>query len=185
MRRFRRRGKQLTAQLSPAEVGLLADLVRSYIALLDVPERAAKPKADPFARWEAELSAEAALDYDDPAIARLFPAAFPDDPGASAEFRRLTQERQRAERVAAAEDVLADLAETADGAYPLIVAVEDAPGWMKTMNALRLTLSVRLGIERAEDTAQFADLAAEDPRAFWFEVYEWLGFALETMLSAL
>ena len=46
-------------------------------------------------------------------------------------------------------------------------------------------MATRLGISDADTANELADLPEEDPRSFMVSVYDWLGFAQETMLSAL
>ncbi|MFG6502352.1 DUF2017 family protein [Microbacterium sp. P05] len=124
----------------------------------------------------------------DPAVARLVPDAYRDDPEAAAEFRRLTSADLLGRRRTDAGLVLATL--TVDGAEldpaeleestaanTTIVTLDDGEtaAWMRTLTALRLVLASRLGIESEEDTD------ADDPR---FGIYDWLGYRLEGLIDA-
>ena len=46
-------------------------------------------------------------------------------------------------------------------------------------------MATRLGISDAQMADELAELPADDPRTFMVSVYDWLGFAQETMISAL
>ena len=46
-------------------------------------------------------------------------------------------------------------------------------------------MAVRLGISDADSADELADLPEDDPRAFMASIYDWLGFAEETLISAL
>lgn len=69
---------------------------------------------DPFQRLAAEHADTVALDVSDPLIKRLFPDAY-GDPSADAEYRRLTTDAARNQRVSDARTVLADLPRPARG----------------------------------------------------------------------
>ena len=58
-------------------------------------------------------------------------------------------------------------------------------GLARTLTALRLAVATRLGITDAESADELADLPDDDPRSFMVSVYDWLGFAQETLISAL
>ncbi|WP_460773496.1 DUF2017 family protein [Microbacterium sp. GXF7504] len=126
---------------------------------------------------------------DDPAVARLTPSAYPDDPDAAREFRSVTERELLRRRTDDAGAVLADLAVAGDVSeiadLPMAEAVtelevpldaERAASWMRTLNAVRLVLAERLGIQTEDD------VDATDPR---FAVYEWLGYRLDTLVRAL
>ena len=50
---------------------------------------------------------------------------------------------------------------------------------------MRIAVATRLGITDAESAEELSQLPDDDPRAFMASVYDWLGFAQETMISAL
>ena len=117
-------------------------------------------------------------------IQRLFPDAYADDRVAAEEFHRYTADEQRRGRLAAAHLVLADLAATHAGRRPVTVASGHVDAWLKTVNSVRLSLAVRLGIEAEDDHEELERLPADDPRAYVLELYDWLGFVLESLLEA-
>ena len=47
---------------------------------------------------------------------------------------------------------------------------------------MRIAVATRLGITDAESAEELADLPDDDPRVFMVSVYDWLGFAQETLI---
>lgn len=183
MTRFRRQGRQWTLRLAEYEFTLLKSLAEQLIGLLEADELP-PPEDDPLAAWEAEMKGSQ-LDPTDPVIARLFPPAYRDDPAAQADFRRYTENAQRRAKIDQAGIVLAAMAVADPQERRVDIAPEEVEAWLKTVAAIRLSLAVRLGIERAEDLEGFEELSEDDPRTFIYSVYEWLGYFLETLLSRL
>jgi hypothetical protein len=112
---------------------------------------------------------------DDPALARLFPNAYPDDAEAASEFRRYTREGLVEHKSANSGRVAAALM-NADGAGRLTVERDDAERWLPALTDLRLVLAQRLGIERDDDRLPNSELA---------DVYSWLGELQWLLVSAL
>ena len=81
--------------------------------------------------------------------------------------------------------MLADLAATDEGGLPLVVAPDHAEAWIKTLNGVRLSLAVRLGIESESDHDALERLPARDPRTQLVALYDWLGTVLESLLEAI
>jgi Domain of unknown function (DUF2017) len=118
---------------------------------------------------------------DDPALARLLPDAYRDDPGASSEFRRYTERDLRAGKVDSARTVLATLPE--DGGR-ISLSADEALAWLRALNDIRLALAVRLGI--AEEMPDDLDkMTPEDPRYPAFAVYDWLTGTQDSLVQAL
>lgn len=184
MSRFRRSGGQLLVTLADYEEAVLESMVEQLITLLegDDVQTAAD---DPFAQWAAEMAAPTDLDISDPVIARLFPPAYRDDEKAEQEFRRFTQSAQRRTKIEQARVVLDALLETNAGRDPAVVRRADAEAWIKTITAIRLTLSVRLGIATADDLDELEQLDPDDPKGVLYGMYEWLGYFLEGLLDKL
>lgn len=126
---------------------------------------------------------------DDPAVARLVPAAYRDDDGAAEEFRRFTQadllDRRRTDAQLVASTLLRDgtrLSPTSldvteyDERLHVVLDSPAARAWLRTLSALRLVLATRLGIQTDDDHAE------DDPR---FGVYDWLGYRLDGLVRAL
>jgi len=182
MRDFRRSGPVILMRLTDYEATLLESLVEQFCGLLEAD--AEVPDAgDSFARWQSELSADEPLDRSDPVIVRLFPDAYPEDPIGSAEFRRLTQARQRTERLGQAEIVMSALRDCDAGKHPVQVRLIDLQGWLKTLTAVRLSLAVRLGINTSEDAEDLDQLPETDPKAYVYRVYEWVAYLTENLIG--
>ena len=154
---------QVSMELTLLEAAHLTDLVTQFEEL--VHERAA----------------------DDPAVRRLVPDAYRDDPDAAAEFRGLTQDDLLTRRATDAAVVRASLRNDGRELDPALLdrteaedslVVELGPdmagAWLRTLAALRLVLAERLGITDAEQD--------DDPR---YGVYEWIGYRLDILVGAL
>jgi hypothetical protein len=181
MRDFTRSGPLIKMKLTDYEATLLESLVDQFSGLLE-DGSAPLESSDPFERLAAE-SVAPDLDTSDPVIARLFPDAYPDDPGASADFRRFTQARQRDTRLAEAEIVLSALRDSDGGRHRVQVRVIELDAWLKTLTAVRLSLAVRLGIETASDADDLDNLPEEDPRLYIYRVYEWIAYLTENLIG--
>lgn len=182
MRDFKRVGSVIRVRLSDYETALLESLVDQLSGLLEA-DSAESDSNDPFERWQAELDGSEPLDRSDPVITRLFPDAYPTDPAASIEFRRLTQNRQRTDRQRQAEVVMSALADSEGGKRPVQVRLIDLDDWLKTLTALRLSLAVRLGISTSEDAEALEGLPEDDPREFIYRVYEWIAYLSENLIG--
>jgi uncharacterized protein DUF2017 len=104
---------------------------------------------------------------DDPALARLLPDAYRDDPDAAGEFRRLMEGSLRRDKVAAAEKLLAAL--PGDGPGEVRLDAESTETWLSTINDVRLALGTRL-----EVSEEMAEPDPDDPDAPAYVVYLWL-----------
>jgi Domain of unknown function (DUF2017) len=104
---------------------------------------------------------------DDPALARLLPDAYRDDPGAAGEFRRLTESSLRRDKVSAADRLLATL--PGDGSGEVRLDAELTETWLSTINDVRLALGTRL-----EVSEEMAEPDPDDPDAPAYVVYLWL-----------
>ncbi|WP_342371900.1 DUF2017 domain-containing protein [Propioniciclava soli] len=184
---FRREGDALVAEFEEVEVALVSSLVAQVDELLGGGQVgvAPGPSEDPFDAWAGEFGDGVALDDADPVIARLFPDPYPDDPVASAEHKRYTRDALRRGRVDDAQHVLADLDATQGGEHPLVVDVAHAEAWIKTLNGVRLSLAVRLGIESDADHRGLERMSPRDPRYQVVAIYDWLAVVLESLLESL
>lgn len=114
-------------------------------------------------------------DPTDPAVRRLYPAAYPDDERASAEFDRLVRSDLAAQRL----EALATMQRTLDAAR---LAEDELLGWLGAANDLRLVLGTRL--ELTEDTTA-GDFPPGDPRAAELAVYVYLSHLVQDIVEAL
>ena len=116
----------------------------------------------------------------DPVLARLLPDAY-DDPEASGEFRRYTEQGLRSGKVAAARTVLATLPPKGGRVR---LSGPEAQAWLRALNDVRLALGVRLEVTDNFDD-QVTHMSPADPRAPYVGVYQWLAFLQETLVRAL
>jgi hypothetical protein len=195
------RGGGASARFDPQEAALLRSLVEQVSALLSGGEMnaAAEPGGSaasgqpapeaPQAPDPRELDALAGFGGtgapagapEDPALARLLPDAYTDDPEAAGEFRKYTEQGLRSAKQESARMVLATL--PADGGR-VKLSGEQAEAWLRALNDVRLTLGVRLDVTE-EFEEQWAKLDPGDPRSAAFEVYAWLGSVQESLVEAL
>jgi len=191
VRKFQKRRGVISTRLSEDEVELLASLVLQLVELVSDGEpetfEAAPESADPFEQLVKDLDADPDEPEvsDDPVLRRLFPTAYPHDAAASSDFRRFTERELRSKKVADAQAVLQALAQTEGGARDLRIPRADADSWLRTLTSVRLAVATRLGITDAESADALYSLPEDDPRTFMISVYDWLGFAQETLVSAL
>ena len=186
--RFRRtRSGAVTADLAPVEVAVLASAARDLLELVTGGGPAAD--ADPLEALVG-LSSGPVPRPEDPALQRLLPDAyrddaFGDDPdaaaAAAADFRRYTEADLRAAKRAHADRVLETLAAVAGGGR-LELDRPAADAWLGFLNDVRLVLGVRLEVD--EDTLD-EELPDDDPRAEALQVYGWLGWVQESLISCL
>ena len=193
MKKFARRRGVISTSLSGYEVQLLTSLVGQLVELVSdgEPEQyAAEPEdadADAFERLTRDLQADPDEPEvsEDPVLRRLFPNAYPHDAAASSDFRRFTERDLRGKKVDDATVVLRGLAATEEGSRELRVDPAEAEAWLRTLTGVRLAVATRLGITDAESAEDLGELPEEDPRSFMVSVYDWLGFAQETLISSL
>ena len=191
MRKFARKRGMITTQLNSYEVELLSSLVKQLVELVSDGEPAGFPAdpapADTFEALVADLDVNPDQPEvpEDPVLKRLFPDAYPEDQTASSDFRRFTERDLKAKKVADAQVVLDRLAATELGAHDLRIPRDETEPWLRTLTSVRLAVATRLGISDAETADQLNALPEDDPRSFLVSVYDWLGFAQETMINAL
>jgi len=182
-------GVGAAATFSGFEADLLRSLAQQIVELLR-NEQATPNFVDPF---------EAMLDFtgptvepEDPVLARLFPNAYRDDPEAAGDFRRFTEASLRDEKARHAADIIDQLergglpSELGEDGLEVEVELERAVAlsWLKSFTDIRLALATRLGIEEGDDDF-WESLPEEDPRVHVYDIYHWVGFLQETLVSAL
>lgn len=117
----------------------------------------------------------------DPALARLFPDGYRDDPEAAAEFRRYTEATLRDAKRRAARTALESIGKPDERQ---VLTAEQAEAWLRALNDTRLVLGERLGV--TEDVEELIDsLDEDDPRLGLFWVYDRLTYLQETLVHAL
>jgi hypothetical protein len=151
-RPFRRRRDRFVVSLGSSERELLIELCGQSRELLQAED----PSSDP-------------------AVARLFPAAYPDDPLRSLEFETNLGETPRNGKL----EAIATLERTAQATD---LSEEELLAWMGAVNDLRLVLGTR--IEITEESTE-RDYPEGDPNHDAFRVYGYLTWLEDRMLLAL
>lgn len=167
---------RIILRVDAVEKGLLTTLLEQLIEFV-APESG--DDVDP-------LVALVGLDPDaqtpeDPALARLLPDAFRDDPEAADEFRRFTERGLRESKVAQATTAIETLRRSGE---KVTLSAADADAWLMALNDLRLALGTRIGITE-EGIDDLAALPEDDPRGATFHVYDWLTYLQESLVQAL
>ncbi len=169
------RGK-VTLNLSPEEHVLLANLYRQMQDLLETPDVPADQ--DPLAALVGlDGPTEAPTD---PALARLFPAAYTDDDLAATDFRRFTEPDLRNEKMTnltLVSDLLDQVASSTQEDSEFVLAPEEVTAWLKSLNDLRLVLGTRLGVGD-----EYQEEQVDDPG---FYLYDYLTYLQGTLIDAL
>lgn len=196
MRAFRREGGDVVAEVDPGEREVLATVVADVAELLgagrleDPRRRPDPPAADGDAPAGVRLRLEPLPVPDDPAVLRLLPDASRDDPEVAAEFRRLTEDDLRQQKIAR----LAWLHDALAGAS-VRVPLADAHRLAATLTDVRLVLGERLGLtdegagDRLEDEVVHGEPSPDDRAAqvrhYLGSVYLALGWWQETLMACL
>ncbi len=178
-----------TARFAAAQAAIIRDLVGQIAELVadEIPDEGGTAgTGSAAADLASQLGVSDATELpDDPVLARLLPDAYRDDPAASGEFRRYTEQGLRSAKVAAARTVLATLPPSGG---KIRLSEPEAQAWLRALNDVRLALSVRLGItdelDEQEDLAA-DDPAADNPRSAYMWVYQWLAILQESLVEAL
>ncbi|MCW2681723.1 MAG: hypothetical protein JWM62_3124 [Frankiales bacterium] len=177
MRFSRKRSGSIEAKVDAVEADVLLAVAGDLLVLLGEQD---EPDEDPLAAMVG-LSSGPMKRPDDPALARLLPDAYGDDDAAATEFRRYTELDLRAGKRAHATAVLTGLSPLAGRGGRLVLDRDDADAWLGCLNDLRLVLGTRL--EVTEETE--LEPRSDDPRAHALQVYGWLGWLQESLLSCL
>jgi hypothetical protein len=111
----------------------------------------------------------------DPAMARLYPPAYLDDPIRNLEFEEMAGDDLTRGRLAAIERMKA----TVDAER---LSEDDLLAWLSVSNDLRLVLGTRLEITEEPSDAEFPP---QDPRAGAFALYAYLTWLVDAIVQAL
>jgi hypothetical protein len=177
---FRQRRGSVELRLAEHERGVLLWVLERYGDLLrSIAQDPVPQPVDPLARL-LDLG-DPVEPPTDPALARLFPAAYRDDDEAAADFRRFTQTELLDGRLARLRSVLPALA-AADG--PLALTAGQAHEWLQVLNDVRLMLGTQLGVTD-ESGGDLGHIGPDDPEFPDARIFEWLGWLLETLVVAL
>lgn len=132
---------------------------------------------DDLRTFLADLAAELdpALEADAPALRRLFPTAYPDDPERDAGYQILA----RSELIDGHREAIERLRTTSGDDE---IDAETLEAWMRVVNSVRLVLGTQLDVSEDDD---FGALDPDDPLAGTREVYELLGVVLDIIVTAM
>jgi len=163
MTMFRRKGQHIVAKFARQEAQVLRQCVAEMSALLgDEPDR------------------------DDPAVERLFPDVYPEDPVEAAEFRRFTEADLKTAKLDQARVVLDQLVPSGG---EVRLDEETADVWLRALTDVRLVLGTRIGVEDETDIQAELDAAVgknpTSPRVGQLSVYAYLSFLQESLIGAL
>ena len=199
---FRRTPRGVSARFTPAQAGIVRNLVGQVAELVGgagaasvppspadgIAERGGPDQAGGLPEMPFPDELDSLLDSggptsppEDPVLARLFPDAYGDDPEAAGDFRRYTEPGLRSGKVEAARTVLATLP---DEGGRIRLSAGDGEAWLRALNDVRLALGVLLGITEDYER-ELADVTGTDPRSAYLQVYDWLTFLQETLVRAL
>ncbi len=148
---FEKKGERFAVRLGKRERELLVELCQQSRALLETED----PSSDP-------------------AVARLFPAAYQDDPLRNLEYETGLGGAPRTGKLEALDTV-----ERTARAREL--SEEDFLSWMGVVNDLRLVLGTRIEVTEESTDEDFPAGAPRDA----FHVYQFLGWLQQEMLFAL
>lgn len=163
------RGK-VTLNLKEDERKILLQLFEQMQQLLELPDVPQNP--DPLALLVG-LDGPTEIPSD-PALARLFPAAYVDDQAAASDFRRFTEPDLRNEKLTNVE-LVSHLLENNSEKLELNQAQINA--WLKSLNDVRLVLGTRLGISE-----EYREQSSTDPG---LHLYDYLTFLQSTLIDSL
>jgi len=111
----------------------------------------------------------------DPALRRLFPSAYLDDPDAAAEFDEVV----RGDLVAERRRALETMERTIDARR---IGEEELQAWLAAINDLRLVLGVRLNLTEGSGPDDFE---GDEAGARAYALYAYLSFLEEDVVTAL
>jgi hypothetical protein len=160
---FVRDGTVCVARFGPGEAAVLNEVMLEVITLLSE-----------------------GFDRADPVVERLFPDIYPDDPSASADLRKYTEDDLRSAKLEQAAALLDGLPiEGGDVALD----EEQAETWLRALTDVRLALGLRLSITDETDLEQELDEAVlrdpASPRVGQLSVYAYLTYLQESLVGAL
>jgi hypothetical protein len=178
---FRRTPDGVTARFARPEAAIIRDLVEQVVELVEPMPPASE--ADELAAMVGmtDGTLDDAVLPDDPVLARLLPDAYRDDPDAAKEFRRFTESGLRSAKVQSAQTLLDTLPPTGGRVR---LSAPQAEAWLRSLNDVRLALSVRLGVTDDFDGLD-DDVDPDDPRYAYVQVYQWLAYIQGSLVAAL
>lgn len=114
-------------------------------------------------------------DAEDPALQRLYPSAYPDDPVAAAEFDGFVRDDLTEQRMKAIET----MSRTIDSEH---LDEEEVVAWLAAINDLRLVLGIRLAVTEESDPEDFE---GDEGTHGSYALYAYLSMFEEDIVEAL
>jgi hypothetical protein len=176
--RFTRHRGGVRADLEAVEVQVLAQLANEILAIVEPAGPSDDASEDPLATLVGLPSGDVPVPGD-PVLRRLLPDAYRDDDGAAADFRRYTDSELRATKRGQATVVLGTLP---DGGGQMRLDRDQADAWLGALNDMRLALGTSLDVTEETDPEDYAE---DHPARQALEIYGWLGWLQESLLSCL
>jgi hypothetical protein len=121
-----------------------------------------------------QLREQLVASTDQPALRRLFPPAYANDPERDAGYQVLTRDELLEGRLAAIDVVERTLDDDNE------LDQDELTAWMTTLNSLRLALGTRLDVDE-----ELPQLDPDDPLAPEYALYEFLGWLLAQIVDVL
>ena len=172
--RFTRHRHGVRADVEAVEAQVLAQLANEILGIIEPADSSDDPLAALVGLPEGDVEAP-----DDPVLLRLLPDAYRDDEGAASDFRRYTDSDLRATKRGHATVVLETLPE---GGGRLDLNRDNCDAWLGALNDMRLALGTSLGVTEETDPEDYPE---DHPARQALEVYGWLGYLQESLLSCL
>ncbi|CAN5337620.1 DUF2017 domain-containing protein [soil metagenome] len=194
MKPFKRRKRGgLYAVFEENEARMIVNLVGQVVELLADRTTPEESSPDPLAAMVGMSGP--IMPPEDPVLQRLLPDAYRDDPEEAMEFRRLSERSLSSAKMMNAELVMGSLqeggldidrVETDTQSARIEVELNDieVQAWLRSLTDVRLAVAVRLGINDEEDLMLLAQ-SDDEAISTMVDVYEWLGYVQETLVSAL
>ena len=168
---------QIVLDLEGQELELLTQLYGQLHELLVHDEM--EVDADPFIQlmnMDGPTS-----EPQDPALARLFPTAYLDNPEAASDFRRFTEPDLRRKKLACVRDVLSQLQTFDEIAW---LDSHQTQNWLLSLNDLRLVLGTRIGVGEQDDEDE-DDQEVDPERDPGHFLYDYLTYLQGTLIELL
>lgn len=146
--------------------------------------RLGEAEAEILAQVFRELRGQVAMDERPAHLKRLFPAAYPDDAEAEAEFSSYTHDDLTAAKLSALETVDRAVARgrVKRGLWSVTLEEDEAGALLGALNDARLALGTRLDVtEEAEELP----IDESSPDAMAHSVYRWLGWLQSYLVDQL
>lgn len=166
----------ITAEFSEIEAQLLRDLATQLGELLD--ETVVLSSDAVLSSIGIGGGDSASLD---PAIARLLPDAYADDPDASSEFRRLTENSLAQRKI----DNARILATSVSAESAIALDAESEQAWLRSLTDIRLVLASRLGLDHSGGIELPEGDGDNEELLMMLDIYHWLGSVQDSLVAAL